>query len=199
MHLFYLVKSHSVEISNYMQPRPIASRTMAHPFHLHYHQPPLQEVLGHGHPHHLLNRALSTCTACIKPPSHDCGMSTTITITKSMSCLLLMFLSITISMALYMISQLYHVGNVIVINTLFICNCTTVDNSSHTKHHCELDGGLGGGVWHFFDRGLLESKKPSYMIILVMYKKYHRVNKNVQAYRSQEHPLGFCSTCLIHS
>ena len=52
-----------------------------------------------------------------------------------------MFLSITISMALYMISQLYHVSTVIVIHTLFICNrmlsimyIFTVDNSSNTKH-----------------------------------------------------------------
>ena len=52
MHLFYLVNSRSDKISNSMQPRPIASRTMAPPFHLHYHHYPLQEVLGHGHPHH---------------------------------------------------------------------------------------------------------------------------------------------------
>ena len=62
--------------------------------------------------------------------------------------------------------------------------------------HYELEEGKVG---HFFDWGLLESKKPSYMTIWVMYKKYHRVYKNVQAYRSQEHPLSFCSTCLIHS
>ena len=41
---FYLVYSHRYQIWNSMQPRPIASRTMA-PHHL----PPLQELLGHGH------------------------------------------------------------------------------------------------------------------------------------------------------
>ena len=37
--------TNSDPISNSMQPRPIVSRTMAP-----HHQPPLQEVLGHGHP-----------------------------------------------------------------------------------------------------------------------------------------------------
>ena len=75
----------------------------------------------------------------------------------------------------------------------------THEDETETQNFELDDGGLGGGVRYFFYRDLLESQKPSYMIIWVMYKNNHKVYKVVQAYRSQERPLGFCLTCLIHS
>jgi hypothetical protein len=45
--------------------------------------------------------------------------------------------------------------------------------------------GYGGGG-QFFYISTLESKKPSYMFMWVMYNIDHRVYKLVQAYRSQE-------------
>jgi hypothetical protein len=52
--------------------------------------------------------------------------------------------------------------------------------------HWELDGGLGGGVGLSFKKSLLESKKPPYLFIWVMYRVDQMVYQLVQAYRSQE-------------